>query len=388
MKRIFVLFALYVYGVTAQELSEGLQVHGFFSQNALVTSANNLFGQTDHQTSFDLREIGLNASWQFHPRWRIAAQGLSRWAGEADAGTPRLDFMLVDYAWLATSRYESGVRVGRVFNPLGLYNETRDMAFTRNSILLPQSIYFDRTRDMAISSDGAQLYLNTRGIFGDLSLQLQTGLPRVNTGSVETALLGLDLPGKLEGKPSIIGRLLYEQDGGALRLALSGGFVDMDFEPGKVNILPKGSTYFKPVILSVQYNTERWTLTSEYALRGFEHTGLGQPSSSIWGESFYAEALYRFNPQWDVLARYDVLFNNRNDRDGEEFAERTGRTAFSQFAKDLAFGLTWRVTPKVMLRAEYHAVDGTAWLPLEDNPNASTLERYWSIWALQFAMRF
>ena len=74
--------------------------------------------------------------------------------------------------------------------PLGLYNDTRDVAFTRPSILLPQSIYFDRTRKLALAADGVHLYGEYRSDLGDISFQAGVVRPLVLGAETEVALLG------------------------------------------------------------------------------------------------------------------------------------------------------------------------------------------------------
>ncbi|MFD2989988.1 hypothetical protein [Sphingopyxis terrae] len=84
---------------------------------------------------------------------------LSRRAGgDTSDAAPTLDYGVVDYQMLASPARTLGVQVGRFKNPFGLYNQTRDVAFTRPSILLPQSIYFDRTRALGLAADGISLY--------------------------------------------------------------------------------------------------------------------------------------------------------------------------------------------------------------------------------------
>ncbi|MEZ5600435.1 MAG: hypothetical protein R3F36_05280 [Candidatus Competibacteraceae bacterium] len=36
----------------------------------------------------------------------------------------------------------------------------------------------------------------------------------------------------------------------------------------------------------------------------------------ISGESYYLQALYRFDQNWQAVVRYDVLYNNRDDKNG------------------------------------------------------------------------
>jgi hypothetical protein len=58
------------------------------------------------------------------------------------------------------------------------------------------------------------------------------------------------------------------------------------------------------------------------------------------------------------------------------------------YAHDTTLGLRWDATPSLMLRAEYHHVKGTGWLPGPDNPDFLGREQYWNMWLLQGAYRF
>ena len=135
------------------ELPGDLQIHGFASQAYITTSDNDVFGNSDNGGSFGLTEAGLTASARPLPKLQISAQVLSRRAGEGNSGMPRLDFGFLDYRVYSHEVNQFGIRVGRLKNPFGFYNDTRDVPFTRPGILLPQSIYFDRTRNVSLSSD-------------------------------------------------------------------------------------------------------------------------------------------------------------------------------------------------------------------------------------------
>jgi hypothetical protein len=376
----------------AFDLPESTQIHGFAALNPLLTTANNFFGNTEDNVSLEFWEVGINGSWRPTSDLLLSAQVTSRRAGNEDDGAPRLDYGLVSYTFVNDSRLQAGIRVGRILNPLGLYNETRDVAFTRNSILLPQSIYFDRTRDLALSSDGGQLFGRLISDFGDFFLQANFGDPRTDDdGRAERSLLGMDGPGGLDGRPSALVRLLYERDGGRWVAALSGGTVGVRYDAkGPADPFGDGEATFKPIIFSLQHNAEKYSLTTEFGPRIFESEGFGRPDNTTTGESFYAEGLYRFTPKWEGFLRYDVLITDRDDRNGRRFAanDPLRRPDFSRFAKDWTAGLNWRVNKSLLLRAEYHYVNGTAWLPIADNRNRRDLERYWSIFAFQAAIRF
>ena len=93
---------------------------------------------------------------------QFSVQGLSRTAGEGSPGNIRLDYGFIDYTFSNQENSQFGIRLGRMKNPLGFYNDTRDVPFTRPSILLPQSIYFDRTRKLP-SPRMARTYMGNTG---------------------------------------------------------------------------------------------------------------------------------------------------------------------------------------------------------------------------------
>lgn len=368
-----------------------LQIHGFASQAYISTSDNDVFGNSDDNGSFGFTEVGINALLRPLPRLQFSAQGLSRRAGEGTSATPRLDFALADYRLFSQDTNQFGIRVGRLKNPFGFYNDTRDVPFTRPSILLPQSIYFDRVRNVGLSADSVQLYGETsHSNFGSFSTQFGIIRPIVGTKDSEISLVG-NAPGDLEPDTSFIGRGIYETNDSRFRLALSGVWLNADYDPAQIDPLGPGSIQFTPIYVSAQYNAERWSLTSEYALRHFRYKNFNDPfldSLTFTGESVYFQGVYRFSPKWEGILRYDVLFTDRKDRDGKEFADRTGRPSHSRFARDMTVGLRWNVTPSFMLRGEYHRVNGTAWLSTLDNPSNVDTSQHWNLFAIQASYRF
>jgi len=383
-------FLSYFSNTSAFELTPNLQFHAFASQSYILTSSNNFFGNSE-EGSFDFREIGLNGSWRALSNLQFSAQALVRNAGESDDGDLRLDYGFADYTLLSDADHLWGIRLGRIITPFGLYNDTRDVAFTRPSILLPQSIYFDRTRNLALSADGIHVYGEKRAKWGDLFFQLGGVLPRVNNPEVEKAILSRDFPGQLDAQPSLVGRIMYEINGGQFRFALTGVQLNADYDPGGLmDPLRDGSFKFEPVIISGQYNAEKWSLTGEYALRRLSYKNFGPLLRDLefTGESYYLQAVYRFKPYWEGFIRYDVFFTDRDDRSGKKFAAVTGRPAHTRFAKDLTFGVRWDVTPSFMLRAEVHQVNGTGWITVSDNRSVNDLDQHWTLFSLLASYRF
>ncbi len=382
------------------DLPADLQIHGFVSQAYITTSDNDVFGNSDKGGSFGLTESGLNASVRPLPRLLLSAQVLSRRAGEGNTGMPRLDFGFLDYRIYSHEANQFGIRVGRLKNPFGFYNDTRDVPFTRPSIMLPQSIYFDRVRNISLSGDSVQLYGETAvSSLGTVSTQFGVFLPIVSDKDTELALIGALQPGHLQRDVSYIGRGIFETNDKRLRLGVSGIWLNTSYDPNnRLNDpIGAGALQFSPVYFSAQYNAERWTLTSEYAIRHFKYNNdfNVRPLNGLdfFGESYYFQGEYRFTPKWVGLLRYDALFTDRSDRDGSRWAAlnpaaRNG-LEHSRFAKDITVGLRWNATPQFMLRAEYHYVNGTGWLSRLDNPTTEgPLSQHWDLYAIQASYRF
>ncbi len=396
-RSITAMAAALALGLSAQARSdEGvldtLQVHGFLSQALIISDDNNFFGpSSEDEGSFKFTEIGANASLRPHEDVLLAAQVLSRRAGgDGSDATPKLDYGLIDYQMLSDQQRTFGIQLGRIKNPFGFYNQTRDVAFTRPSILLPQSIYFDRTRSLALTGDGVTFYLEERLPKGIIRGQLGLGIPQAEDDLRQT--LRLDrVPGSLDPKQSAIGQVRYEHDGGRIVAALSAASAKVHFD-SKAPGLSDGDFYFKPWVFSLQYNQELWSLTAEYALRrsGLENFNDPRLNFDTTGESWYLQYTRRFLDDWQWLVRYDSLINDRNDRSGKEFEASTGGAlpAHSQFADDITLGLQWTPHPRLLLAGEYHHVDGTGWLPVQDNPDPSETSRRWNMLLFQLSLRF
>jgi len=385
--------------IYAVELLDNVQVHGFASQAMIFTSGNNMFGPSISNPSFAFTELGINGSWSPLPKLRLSMQVLSRRAGDWHNGSPVIDFGLIDYSFDFKNDYKLGIRAGRVRLPYGLYNDTRDVAFTRPSILLPQSIYFEGTRDVTISADGLMVYGESRKPWGNLTLELFGGYPRSDDKEAQYSFLFEQLPGRLEPNPSFSGRLNYETYDGSLRLALSGVYTSSRYKSKYplYNYEPLGGTIsFAPMILSAQYNTEKWTFTSEYSLNFFQRSGLGINQFGInrdftyFGQSYYFQAAYRFAPQWELMARYDVMYPNSNDENGNKFEQKwqaMGIPAYTQFAKNWTVGLRYDITPWMMVRAEYDYINGTSWISNEANIDRLP-EQHWDMFGFLVSLRF
>jgi hypothetical protein len=369
-----------------------LQVHGFASQAVLQSTDNDYFGDSP-STSFDFTEIGLNASYQADPRLLFSGQLLVRRAGEMYDGTPSLDYGLVDFTPVSNLEMRLGVRLGRIKNPFGLYNETRDVPFTRPGIFLPQVIYYDKVRNLLLSYDGIMLYGERYSDQGNVSLNLGVGQSVIDD-NVEWAYLGDDFPGNLEadGVNWGIGSLWYTTPADELKLGLSAILTQMDFNAGAESFLSSGTIDVFDWVASFQYNAEDWTISAEYSRTPTRWNDLGPyfPFEDQVMEGYYLQGAYRLRPNLELMTRYEEGFANRQDRDGRDFSLLTGNTTprFDFFSKIWTLALRWDINPNIMFRLELQRHDGTFALSIRENPDPNDLVREWNVFSASISARF
>ncbi|REC93788.1 hypothetical protein [Kushneria indalinina] len=373
------------------DVFDTVQAHGFLSQALIISRHNDFFGPSSRDAgSLEYTEIGANVSMRPTNNLLVSAQVLSRRAGDDNSSyEPRLDYGLLDYQLFANDSRVSGIQVGRIKHPFGIYNQTRDIAFTRPSILLPQSIYFDRTRSFGLASDGVLFYNEERLRNGIVYFAIEGGKPNLN-GDAESALSlpSNDLSVSMNGRFSTLAQIRYEHDGGRMVFAFSAADVNANFNSG-VDEVGDGKFKFQPIALSAQYNSADWSLTAEYALRKRKISGLdiADLNQSVIGDSWYLQYDRRLFADWRWLVRYDVMANDWHDRSGKQYENDNRGPAHSRFARDLTLGLKWQPRPSLLLSAEYHNIDGTGWIPPSDN-KSEDLERHWDMLMFQASFLF
>ena len=371
-----------------------LQLHGFLTQGFVKTSDNRFFGDSD-DGSFDFTELGVNTSYRASPAVLLSGQLLSRRAGDMYEGAPVIDYALIDWNLVHGPQRAYGFMLGRIKNPLGLYNDTRDVAFTRPSIFVPQQIYFDKVRNLVLSADGIQLYGSLYTAVGNWTANLGAGKNRVDE-NVEITFLGTDLGGELDASgPALFANVEYETPDGAWRLGLSGAKTTLEFDAVPSDLLlgiGSGEIDLVYWIASVQYNAERWGLTAEYMEEpvDFKDFGLAYDSNDGTVQGYYLQGSYLLRDEVELLVRYSEGFTDKDDRDGRRQSAAAGGAVPSHafFQKDWMVGLRWDVTPRFMLRAEYQWNRGTWTLAPRENPVPSASVKDWEMCSLLASYRF
>lgn len=384
--------ALVAIVVCAPAAAVDYQVHGYAAQGFVLSNDNNFFGESS-DGSFDYYEAGINAAVQVRPNLLFAAQAAIRDAGISDDGTLRLDYALMDYRLVSEATTQAGLRTGKVKNAMGFYNETRDVVFTRPSILLP-SVYADNQnqRSLIFTAPGAQVYGSTVAGQHELTFTGTANAERDVRESDERLLVNLGgLPFDLRIGDSWNVQLLDSFDGGIWQFAYSHFSGQFTLKTAAAVGLA-GRFDVDADIFSARYNAERFTITAEYVLVGNDNYlalgGVPLVQTDVKADNGYLQAEYRFNRRWGAMARMDSSYRNRNDRSGRKFAAANpGVDRRSQVSHDFTLGINWRPDEHWGVWGEYHWINGTAMLqPLENPPPIR--EQRWSMLMLMVGYKF
>lgn len=394
--------------------ADNYQFHGYVSQG-MVISNDNPFYVKQTGTHFDYHEIGLNGSGQLNDDWRMAGQVLSRKAGELDDGNPKVDFLLLDYSLSVTEDLTSGIRVGRVKNPYGIYNTTRDVPHVRPGVFVPQSVYFETFRKAILSVDGANLYLSKRTSLGDLSLDLFGGQSHIDNEAVEVQIYQKDITGTYKEVDTLGFKFsLVPKNLSNLTVALTLMDISMELEDAPVfspveqfsaaMILASDPTAFSNYItsqnidsfltlVSLQYNWLDWVFTTEYLdvetkVSNFEVLHSPYQSYDATSNAYYLQAEWLASEKYSFYTRHEKLFYNMDDKYGVEFALTSGGNPVTQYTKANTLGARWYFTPDLALTGEYSRNQGTAFINGSANIDYSRLNKNWDLFILQLSYHF
>lgn len=367
------------------------QWHGFFSQSYIKTDDNNFFGDSE-SGSFEFFEAGISTRWQAWQNLSFSVQALSRDAGAFDNGRLRIDYGFLDWQARNSDTYRLGFRVGRTLHPLGLFNETRDVAATRPSIFLPQSIYHDANRNLVISSDGGQIYQDWFTEESTISLNVSLVYPRLEDPGLEEQLFHDRASGNLTQSAGWLARLTYDYDFNRIRLGLTLGDIRMKFKGESSNIpIENGRFTNRPLMLSAQYNGEKLEVTGEV---NFSNSAFSQFDSTPWlnreshGLDYYLQSSYSLSDKWRTFIRYDVNARDKDDLRGIDLARLTGEPSHSFFANDLTLGLRWDLDDHWMFSTEIHSIEGTLFLSDLENGPVNERSKNWYLCSALASFRF
>lgn len=389
MKRIATILLLSLVILPLQ--AEDIKIHGFVAQG-LIQAQDSNFVNDDGDVSLKLTEVGVNASYKINSQLRVAGQGVYLNGGNRYPEGLRIDYLFLDWHLVSNADWQFKLQLGRNKNYHWLYSSTRDVPHTRPSIILPQSLYFDAFRDVALGVDGLTVIVNTQNYLGDWDFNLSVGTSPISEEQTAN-LLGDLASGELEHKKDQQFSVYWRPVKSQWQLGMSLLDADFSYAAGENDVLFNGKETSQRIALHILYQGERWEFVSELLrerviLSNFVYPGFNSDKTSEGG---YVQARYFLNPKFNLMARLDIYDQDRKDRKG------LGITAMSQglvpayfgYMDQATLGLSWKIAKNMQLQGEYHRVKGAGRLApflVPDVINNNHL--YWDMWALQLMYWF
>ncbi len=392
--------------------------NGVFTQGLFHTDDNNIYGKSEDDVSFDFTEFSLNGNYNFPNNIRVAGQAIYRHAGATFDGI-NIDYLLFDMQLFRKEQLLSGLRFGRIKQVYGLFNDARDIAFTRPSIFL-SGLYQDTLiRDTVVSSDGISFYSSYFSKFGEWEFEINYGeTPDENLSNLVNFFgNGFD-PDALK---YLFYRLKFQTLDANLLVGFGGGVTDSFGGSIPLNInqlIPSLPFSVDPVSLDfdldspsrfffIQYLFRDWLFTAEYSLyknKSNDRALSGNattlailppnfldliPGIDVATEPYYIQIDKVINKKWSMYIRHDSWVIDTNDRSGNSFEASGQGLAHTRFTRMTGIGLEYSPEKNVMVRAEYHHVIGTSVLnPVENQGSSFNSSKYWNIVAASFSYRF
>ncbi|GHG76800.1 hypothetical protein GCM10010919_31940 [Alishewanella longhuensis] len=385
-RQFYLLISLCLLPLSIQ--AESLSVHGFLAQGLAQAKKSNAVNNSG-DLSAALTEVGINANWKVSSRLKLSGQLVYLNGGNRYPEGGRLDYLFLDISLLDDFDHQLNLYLGRYKNQHWLYSSTRDVPFTRPSIMLPQSIYYDAFRDIAVASDGVAIKGYLQGSSGELEYNWSLGATNI-TKAQSQILLSPVVQGEAKQKFVHQASLFWQSLGSQATYGIS--LLDSDFSYGAADF-----DFFFDADLTVQrfmltwrYQAEKWELAAELmqerlSIKGFYQPGFRRDQK---GQGGYLLGRYQLSTKLSALITLDYLTQNKNDKRGSSLPE-IGIPAYFGYQQSIMFGLSYAFAKNWQWQVEHHWVDGTGRLSPSLIPDlALNNQRYWQVWALQLTYRF
>lgn len=379
--------------VYAQNLSNNdLKVHGFISQGVIDVSGSD-YVNDDQELSAELTEVGLNASYKINSSLRLAGQVVYIEGGNRYNQGSRIDYLLVDWSAYSELEWQLNVYLGRFKNHHWLYSSTRDVPFTRPSIILPQSVYFDGFRDMSVGGDGLAAKLShSSDEFGEFDINFSVGTSNISDEQTEIILSGF-AKGDMEHDTDYQASIYWQPVDSQWRFGLALLDSDFSYDASEVDNFVDADITIQRLLLNGLYEGENWEFSTEFIQENFEMAGFYNErfSQDNTGQGAFVQARYKFDNSLTLLGRVEKFYANKDDKNGSELEESTRGAVPSYFGyqDDATIGISYDFTSNLRLQIEHHWVKGTARLTpvVLPNPQLNSNE-YWQLWAAQLMYWF
>ncbi len=390
---VFVILSLNAF--SQQSMTHDLQLHGFAAQGGIYVDGSDFVNESGH-LSPELTELGINASYQLNSQLRLTGQVVYLNGGNRYDDGFRFDYALLDWSAYYTENWQVNFYLGRYKNYHWLYSSTRDIPFTRPSVILPQSVYFDGFRDISVGADGLALKIShSSDYWGDFDFNLSTGTSSISDEQTQI-ILSEHAKGKMKHDFDLQTSIYWQPALSSWRFGLA--LLDSDFtyyknESIQVPIFTDADIVLQRVILNTMYEGENWEFSAEVFQERFVFDGFYYPSAhrDQKGLGYYVQSRYKIANDLTLLARYENFYANKDDKKGLllENPMFGGNPRYFGYQNDVTLGLSYDLDETVRFQLEYHNIEGTARLTPVVLPNKEMNDsKYWQMWAMQIMYWF
>lgn len=386
---IFLSMLLVQSQANAKEKNDKLQIHGFIAQGIINVNGSN-YVNDDGSVSFELTEIGVNASYQLSSDIRLASQVVYLNGGNRYVEGIRLDYLLIDWSLYNNNNWKTNLYLGRIKNYHRLYS---NVPVTRPSIILPQSIYFDGTRDLSIGGDGVAITTRySSELLGDVDINASIGISPISNDQTHV-LMGNDSTGKFDQENDFQASIYWMPNLSQWKFGIATTKADFGYEHGSNDVFNSGVLALERFYLSTEYQAENWTFSAEILqehkiLKGFLDQNFVNDTR---GQGGFIQARVSVTPKIQLLGRYERYYSNKDDKNGSVLEQNSFGTTphYFGYQNDITVGLNYDLSSNMQVQLEYHYIKGTARLtPVLIPDPASNKKENWQVLALQFMYWF
>jgi hypothetical protein len=366
--------------------STNWQVNGFIGQG-YVNVQDSQFIVGDDEDTFDITEAALTVSWTPLEHFRLASAVRYRQWGTLAEENVSFDYLLAEYKRL-THDGHYGIRGGLFKSEAGFYTSTRDVSFTRPSIILPQSVYSDFFRDALLHIKGADLF-GVHSVFsGSLEWHVNYGQSDISSDLTRN-LVGSEQIGSFEADDYFSADLEYQDD--RLRLGFTYFDASCHYQSALPQIFSDGSLQAKNWLASVQYRFDRFEITAEYIWGKRYIEGMFVPTAEgerqVDSDGYYVDVRAYLPKDIEVFLRYGQRIADNDDPDGKKFVAQ-GLPEYYGYANEWTIGSRWFPSKNWLVAVEYHRVEGAAWVPPILSANPQVQQKDWSLFAVEISYKF
>ncbi len=361
--------------------NSNVQIGGFFSQGYLKSSKNNFPFEAKDGT-WDFREMAVNVSTTFGSHLRVGAQGFAQRLGNYGNDKVVLDWAVADYNF----RPEIGVRAGRIKYPKGLYGEALDVDAIRPFIFLPSSLYNPVLRDFSSSFDGAMVYgtlstakagsVDYKIFYGDIAMNTEQGVADFfnDTGYFAGGVRSLEVDhikgAALDWSTPVQGLKLHLSYSQLSDAKGRGPFAPMPVLPLLIGVTIDYTT------VGLEYTYNDWTFAAEWQDQSGDSLVQAIPAvnnaDDYRSKNYYVSVARRLGEKWELGAYFSKSKNKDTD----------GAPDPANHLDDLAVSVRYNVNENVILKAEFHTIDGRYNVfntPRTPNPTRADSMSFWAV---------